>query len=41
QQSDGWTLLGNRGGFVAQHEHTIVVTENEPMILTADNCIWN
>lgn len=41
QQSDGWTLLGNRGGFVAQHEHTIVVTETEPMILTADNCIWN
>ncbi len=41
QQSDGWTLLGNRGGFVAQHEHTIVVTEGEPMILTADNRIWN
>lgn len=41
QQADGWTLLGNRGGFVAQHEHTIVVTDDEPMILTADNCIWN
>lgn len=41
QQADGWTLLGNRGGFVAQHEHTIVVTDHEPMILTADNCIWN
>lgn len=41
QQSDGWTLLGNRGGFVAQHEHTIVITDKEPMILTADNQIWN
>lgn len=34
---DGWTLVGNRGGFVAQHEHTIVVTEGEPIILTAEN----
>src|SRR5690606_18906355 len=25
-QKDGWTLMGNRGGFVAQHEQTIVVT---------------
>ncbi|MES2132402.1 MAG: type I methionyl aminopeptidase [Bacteroidota bacterium] len=41
QQADGWTLLGNRGGYVAQHEHTIVVTDGTPLILTADNCIWN
>ncbi len=41
QQADGWTLLGNRGGFVAQHEHTIVVTDDVPMILTEDNCIWS
>jgi methionyl aminopeptidase len=32
---DGWTLVGNKGGFMAQHEHTIVVTDNEPIILTA------
>lgn len=24
---DGWTMVGNRGGFMAQHEHTIVVTD--------------
>ncbi|HEY1062951.1 MAG TPA: type I methionyl aminopeptidase, partial [Daejeonella sp.] len=24
--NDGWTMVGNRGGFMAQHEHTIVVT---------------
>ncbi|HTN17337.1 MAG TPA: type I methionyl aminopeptidase [Chitinophagaceae bacterium] len=38
---DGWTMVGNRGGFMAQHEHTIVVTDGQPMILTAMNGIWN
>ena len=39
--NDGWTLVGNKGGFVAQHEHTIVVTSGAPLILTASNEIWN
>jgi len=39
--NDGWTMVGNRGGFMAQHEHTIVVTDGKPMILTALNGIWN
>lgn len=38
---DGWTLLGNKGGFSAQHEHTIVVTEERPIVLTDMNDIWN
>ena len=38
---DGWTLVGNKGGFVAQHEHTIVVTDGKPLILTEMNGIWN
>lgn len=38
---DGWTLVGNKGGFVAQHEHTIVVTIGKPIILTETNGIWN
>ena len=38
---DGWTLVGNKGGFMAQHEHTIVITDNEPIILTAMNEIWD
>lgn len=38
---DGWTLTGNRGGFVAQHEHTIVVTDDVPLILTTANGIWD
>lgn len=41
EQQDGWTLLGNKGGFVAQHEHTILITDGEPVILTAANGIWN
>jgi methionyl aminopeptidase len=39
--SDGWTMVGNKGGFMAQHEHTIVVTDGRPIILTAMNEIWN
>ena len=40
-QPDGWTLVGNKGGFVAQHEHTIMVTDREPLIFTAQNGIWD
>ncbi|MFD2943003.1 type I methionyl aminopeptidase [Flavobacterium notoginsengisoli] len=39
--NDGWTMIGNKGGFMAQHEHTIVVTEGKPIILTEMNEIWN
>ena len=39
--NDGWTMVGNKGGFMAQHEHTIVVTEGKPIILTAMNGVWN
>ncbi len=38
---DGWTMVGNKGGFMAQHEHTIVVTDDKPIILTEMNDIWN
>jgi methionyl aminopeptidase len=39
--NDGWTLAGNRGGYMAQHEHTIVITDQEPIVLTEMNGIWN
>ena len=39
--ADGWTMAGNLGGFMAQHEHTIVVTDDKPMVLTEMNGIWN
>ncbi len=35
--NDGWTMVGNKGGFMAQHEHTIIVTDSKPIILTASN----
>lgn len=40
QQEDGWTLLGNKGGYAVQHEHTIIVTDGAPVILTSANQIW-
>jgi len=36
---DGWTLVTKDGSFVAQHEHTVLVTSGEPIILTALNGI--
>jgi methionyl aminopeptidase len=38
--NDGWTLVGNKGGYVTQHEQTILVTDNAPVILTESNEIW-
>ncbi|GAA4444361.1 type I methionyl aminopeptidase [Pontibacter saemangeumensis] len=38
---DGWTMVGNNGGFMAQHEHTIVVTDGKPIVLTEMNGIWD
>jgi methionyl aminopeptidase len=39
--NDGWTMVGNKGGFMAQHEHTIVVTDGIPIVLTTMNDIWD
>ncbi|MCO5239773.1 MAG: type I methionyl aminopeptidase [Chitinophagaceae bacterium] len=39
--NDGWTMVGDKGGFMAQHEHTIVVTDGDPVVLTEMNGIWN
>jgi methionyl aminopeptidase len=38
---DAFTLIGDKGGFAVQHEHTIVVTDGLPIILTAANGIWD
>jgi methionyl aminopeptidase len=38
---DGWTLVGNKGGYVTQHEQTILITDSTPIILTESNQIWN
>jgi methionyl aminopeptidase len=39
--ADGWTMVGDKGGFMAQHEHTIVVTDGKPLVLTESNQLWN
>ncbi|HMO37985.1 MAG TPA: type I methionyl aminopeptidase [Saprospiraceae bacterium] len=39
--NDGWTMVGNKGGYMAQYEHTIVVTDQKPIILTEKNEIWS
>jgi len=39
--NDGWTMVGNKGGFMAQHEHTIIITNGKPIILTESNEILN
>ncbi|GLB54197.1 methionine aminopeptidase 2 [Neptunitalea chrysea] len=39
--NDGWTLVGNKGGYITQHEQTIIVTDKYPIILTESNDIWN
>lgn len=41
ENGDGWTLASRDGSYVAQHEHTIVVTDGLPVILTGENGIWN
>lgn len=38
---DGWTMVGNKCGYMAQQEHTIVVTDGQPIILTESNGILN
>lgn len=34
ETGDGWTLELDNGGYVAQFEHTIVITDDKPMIMT-------
>ncbi|NUO02037.1 MAG: type I methionyl aminopeptidase [Saprospiraceae bacterium] len=36
---DGWTMKTKDGSFVAQHEHTLIVTDGYPIILTGNNGI--
>ncbi|RCH54246.1 type I methionyl aminopeptidase [Mucilaginibacter hurinus] len=39
--ADGWTMVGDKGGYMAQHEHTILITDGAPVILTEMNGIYN
>ncbi|WP_017755290.1 type I methionyl aminopeptidase [Calidifontibacillus oryziterrae] len=35
EEADGWTFVTRDKSFVAQYEHTLIVTKNEPIIITA------
>lgn len=37
--ADGWTMKARDGSYVAQHEHTLLVTDHHPIILTSNNGI--
>lgn len=39
EMRDGWTLRTPDNSFVAQHEHTLIVTDDQPIILTKGNGI--
>lgn len=41
EKGDGWTYTSADKSYVAQHEHTIIITDNQPIILTEANGIWN
>ncbi|UJF34175.1 type I methionyl aminopeptidase [Paenibacillus hexagrammi] len=34
EQADGWTLCAPDNSYAAQHEHTIIITKNQPIIVT-------
>lgn len=40
ETGDGWTLVGTKGGFVAQHEHTIMIRDKQALVMTECNGIW-
>ena len=35
QDADGWTIRTNDGSMAAHHEHTLVITAGDPVLLTA------
>ena len=39
ETNNGWTYAARDGSYVVQHEHTILITESEPLILTSSNGI--
>lgn len=39
EKADGWTLTTPDQSYVAQHEHTIIVTDDKPLIITEANGI--
>ncbi|MEE9438463.1 MAG: type I methionyl aminopeptidase, partial [Saprospiraceae bacterium] len=41
EEKDGWTMKAKDGSFVAQHEHTLIVTDGAPIVLTEMNGVFD
>ncbi|MCB0640050.1 MAG: type I methionyl aminopeptidase [Phaeodactylibacter sp.] len=41
EEEDGWTMVTPDTSYVAQHEHTLIVTDDLPIILTEANGIFD
>lgn len=39
EKGDGWTFITKDGSYVAQHEHTLVISEGGALVLTTSNGI--
>lgn len=39
EMSDNWSLCADDKSYITQHEHTLIITDNTPIILTANNGI--
>ena len=37
---DGWTMKTKDNSYVTQHEHTLVVTDDYPIVLTEENGVF-
>jgi methionyl aminopeptidase len=35
QDANGWTIVTRDGSLAAHHEHTLVITWQDPLVLTA------
>lgn len=34
EAADGWTLVGGKGNLSAQYEHTLIITKDQPIVVT-------
>ena len=41
EMEDGWTMKTKDNSYVTQHEHTLVVTDGYPIVLTEENGVFD
>ncbi len=40
EMDDGWTMKTKDNSYVTQHEHTLVITDGDPIVLTEENGVF-